>query len=135
MTGPARTWHVGTNYSLSRTQLSSETKYLHSVTCVVCIANLKLNKCWKWWPLCLKKLWVIKIWKSSQISCARIPCFCRPGHIMITVLLLFCCLSKWLIKHSFYFCIVYIRMYFNGNIAKTNLCKLSLSDFCLAGQI
>ena len=28
-----------------------------------------------------KKLWVQKDWKSRQKSCARMPCFRRPGHI------------------------------------------------------
>jgi len=29
-----------------------------------------------------KKLWYMKVWKSSQILCAHMPCFRRPGHIL-----------------------------------------------------
>ena len=29
----------------------------------------------------LKKLRVIKIWKSYQVLCVHVPCFHRPGHI------------------------------------------------------
>ena len=37
VTGPAKTGHVGTNYTLSlyRTYLSIGTEYLHSVTCIL----------------------------------------------------------------------------------------------------
>ena len=42
MTGPAKTGHVGTNYTPSHYRLyfSVETEYLHSVTCII-----KPNKC------------------------------------------------------------------------------------------
>ena len=37
VTGPAKTGHLGTNYtpSLYRSYLSTETEYLHSVTCII----------------------------------------------------------------------------------------------------
>ena len=41
VTGPAKTGHVGTNYTLFlyRSYLSTVTEYFHSVTCIIIIPN------------------------------------------------------------------------------------------------
>ena len=64
VTGPAKTGHVGTNYTLSlyRSYLSTGTEYLHSITCIIrpikCLPGAENCTVIAYW---YKKLRVIKV--------------------------------------------------------------------------
>ena len=83
MTGPAKTGHVGTNYttSLYRSYLSAGTAYLYLVTCIIKPIKFLLDAqnyiAIVYW---YKKVQMMKVLKSRQKSCAHMPYFRRPGH-------------------------------------------------------
>jgi len=81
VTGPAKTGHVGTNYTPSskRPFLSNGTKYLFFVTytiqpikCGIKVVNFTTIR------YLHKKVSVIKVWKSSRNLCAHMP---RSGQL------------------------------------------------------
>ena len=84
VTGPAKTGHVGTNYTMSlyRSYLSTGTEYFDSVTCIIrpnkCVLSAEIFNAIECWD---KKLRVQKDSKNRQKSCAHMPYFRRPGHI------------------------------------------------------
>ena len=85
VTRPAKTGHVGTNYTLSlyKSYLSTGIEHFCFVTYIIMPNKFVLSAENFIAMACLdKKLWVQKDWKSRQKSCAHMPCFCRPGHIL-----------------------------------------------------
>jgi len=74
-----KTGHVGTNYTRSHKYCNRIFEFCNLYN----KAHWFLNKGDKFhgsrWSL--QKLWVMKVWKSSQILFAHMLCFCRPSHI------------------------------------------------------
>ena len=60
-----------------------------------------------------KNLWIMKVWKSSQISCAHLPCFCWPGHNY------YCYMPVIPVAHS-YVQQVLLLFYINRGVSKWN---------------